>query len=68
MAAAVASATIVATGGRTSRAFQYQDFDNMKPPTFDGIQDPIIAIRWLSDVEDAFTHAHVLLTRRSGVL
>ena len=51
MVVVVASATEVAAGTRIGQAFQYQDFDNTKPPTFDGIQDPVIAMGWLSDVE-----------------
>ena len=52
-AAAATSAVTVARGG-TGRGFQYRDFDNTKPPTFDGVQDPIIAMRWLSDMEECF--------------
>lgn len=29
----------------------YRDFNNMTPPEFDGFKDPIIAMRWISDVE-----------------
>ena len=45
---------MAAAGAGTGQAFQYRDFDNTKPPNFDGIQDPIIAMRWLSDVEGCF--------------
>ena len=53
-AAAAATAAVAAAGGGASRGFQYRDFDNTKPPTFDGVQDPIVAMRWLSDVEGCF--------------
>ena len=53
-AAAVATAAVAAAGGGDGRGFQYRDFDNTKPPTFDGVQDPIVAMRWLSDVEGCF--------------
>ena len=51
-AAATTTAAILAVGVRASQAFQYRDFDNTKPMIFDGIQDPIIAMRWLSDTEE----------------
>ena len=47
-------AAIAAVGIGVGWVFQYRDFDNMKPLTFDGVQDPIIAMRWLSDVEGCF--------------
>ena len=53
-ATAVATAAVAAVGGGASRGFQYRDFDKTKPPTFDGVQDPIVAMRWLSDVEGCF--------------
>ena len=56
-AAATATSAVTAAGvggGGADRAFQYQDFDNMKPPTFDGTQDDIRAMRWLSDMEGCF--------------
>lgn len=54
--AAVAAATMTVTtaGVGASQAFQYRDFDNTKPLTFDGTQDPIKSIRWLYDVEGCF--------------
>ena len=53
-AAAAATTAVAAAGGGAGRGFQYRDFDNTKPPTFDGVQDPIVAMRWLSDVEGCF--------------
>ena len=50
-AAATATITVSSAGVGASRAFQYRDFDNTKPLTFDEIQDLIIAMRWLSDIE-----------------
>ena len=52
--AAAAAAAVAAEGGGAGQGFQYWDFDNTKPPTFDGVQDPIVAMRWLSDVEGCF--------------
>ncbi|KAL7604647.1 hypothetical protein Lser_V15G20313 [Lactuca serriola] len=49
-----ATVAVAAAGAWTSRSFKYQDFDNTKPPTFDGVQDPIVVMRWLSDVEGCF--------------
>ena len=57
LAKTVVATAIMATtaeGGGSGRGFQYRDFDNTKPPTFDGIQDPIIAMRWLSDIKRCF--------------
>ena len=53
-AAATSAVTAAGVGGGAGRAFQYRDFDNTKPPTFDGTQDAIRAMRWLSDVEGCF--------------
>ena len=53
-AAAAATMVVSAAGLGASRGFQYRDFDNMKPPNFDGIQDSIIAMRWLSDIKGCF--------------
>ena len=49
-----AAAAVVAAWGGAGRGFQYRDFDNTKPPTFDGVQAPIVSMRWLSDVEGCF--------------
>ena len=54
-AAAVATTAVAAARGGASRGFQYRDFYYTKPPTFDGVQDPIVAMRWLSDVEGCFS-------------
>ena len=62
-ATAAASIVVATWSVRSGRVFQYQDLDNTKPwplpvldqdGCFDGIQDPIIAMRWLSDVEGGF--------------
>ena len=53
-AAAAATAAVAAARGGAGRGFQYRDIDNTKPPTFDGVQDPTVAMRWLSDVEGCF--------------
>ncbi|XP_023750831.1 uncharacterized protein LOC111899182 [Lactuca sativa] len=51
----VATAAVATAGGG---AFQYRDFDNSQPPTFDREQDPIVAMRWLSGVEGCvFTYS-----------
>ena len=55
---AVAAATSVVLAVRggvgATLGFQYKDFDNTKPPTFDGTQDLIKAMRWISNVEGCF--------------
>ena len=52
--ATAASIAMAAAGGGAGQAFQYRDFNNTKPPTFDGVQDPIIFMRWLSHVNGHF--------------
>nr|KAJ0203488.1 hypothetical protein LSAT_V11C500244810 [Lactuca sativa] len=52
--ATAATSVVSATWGGVGRGFQYRDFYNTKPLTFDGIQDPIKAMRWISDVEGCF--------------
>ena len=54
--AAVAAATAVVAAARPQGgdALLYRDFSNMKPPEFDGTQDPIVAMRWISDIEGCF--------------
>ena len=48
----VAIATVVAAAEIVVElVFMYWDFNNTKPLTFDGVQDPIIAMRWLSNVK-----------------
>ena len=44
-AAATSAVTAAGVGGGADMAFQYRDFDNTKPPTFDGTQDAIRALR-----------------------
>ena len=46
-----ASAVVAATSVGSGWVFQYRDFDNTKPPTFNGIQDPLIAMRCLSNIK-----------------
>ena len=58
--AATITTSVSATGLGTGRVFQYRDFDNTKPPTFDGTQDPIVAMRWLFDVEVCFFTCYCL--------
>ena len=53
-ASAAGSAVIAAGGGGAGWGFQYWDFNNTKPPAFDGTLDAIRDLRWLSDVEVCF--------------
>ena len=32
----------------------FHEFNHMKPPEFDGTQDPIAGMRWISDIEGCF--------------
>ena len=48
----VVATVVVSTAGiQGERYFQYWDFNYTKPPKFDKVEDPILAIRWLSNVE-----------------
>ena len=65
--AAVAVTAAVATAKKgTSRGFQYRDFYYAKPPTFDGVQDSIVAMRWLSDMEGCFSTSLCPTDQRVG--
>ena len=44
-AAATSAVTVAGVRGGADRAFQYRDFDNTKPPVFDGTQDASMAMR-----------------------
>ena len=52
----VVASTVVVVAVRTrgERYFQHRGFDNMKSPEFDGVSNPIVAMRRLSDVEGCF--------------
>ena len=52
--AVVATVDVVAAGIGIRRAFLYQDFNNTNPLIFDGVRDPIIAMRWLSGIDGCF--------------
>ena len=39
---------------RPIREFSYRDFSACSPPLFSGSPDPIVCMRWISDVEGAF--------------
>ena len=49
-----ATISVAAVGISTRWLFQYRDFNNTKPQNFDGIQDLIMSVRWLSDLEGCF--------------
>ena len=67
-AAAAASIAVAAVGAGTGQAFQYQDFENTKPLTFDGVQDPIVPRGGYLMLSGVSLRVHVMLTRRLGVL
>lgn len=64
--AAAATVTIVLAGIRGERSFQYGVFDHTKPPQFDGFKDPIMAMRWLSDLKGFFFTCSSLDDKRSS--
>ncbi|XP_023736154.1 uncharacterized protein LOC111884055 [Lactuca sativa] len=53
VAVAASTTTIVAARVRGERALQYQEFNNTKPPVFNGVQDPIIAMSTLVELQEA---------------
>lgn len=50
-AASIAIATVAAARTHDGDSILYREFNNMKPPEFDGVKDLIDAIRWVFDVE-----------------
>ena len=65
---AAATASVAATRPQGGDALLYREFSNTKPPEFDGTQDPIATMRWISDIEGCFytcscpTHLRVRFT------
>ena len=53
-AAAAATAAIAAARPQGGDALLFREFSNTKPPEFDGTQDPVAAMRWISDIEGCF--------------
>ena len=54
MQAAATAATAIVDAARVRGSFPCRNFSNTKPPDFDGFKDPIVAMRWLSDVKGCF--------------
>lgn len=50
----VAAATTPPGNQNRAREFQYRDFSACSPPEFKGDMNPIISMRWISDMECAF--------------
>ena len=48
--AAIANFFVVATTPPVDKKMPYREFNNTKPPKFDGVIYLIVAIRWISDV------------------
>lgn len=48
----IAFTVVIRLQGRAS--IYYHEFGNMKAPEFDGVKDPIVDMRWVSDVEGFF--------------
>ena len=53
-AVVAATASLVVARPRRGDLLWYREFTNMNPSKFDGTQDPIAAMRWISDVEGCF--------------
>lgn len=53
---AIAAATTSVATARLHGGYvtQYQEFNNMKSPKFDGVMEPIDAMRWISNVKGCF--------------
>mgnify|MGYP001548718039 CR=1 FL=1 len=53
--AVVAETAVVATARpQGGDSLLYREFSNTKPPEFDGTQDLIVVMRWISDIEGCF--------------
>ena len=53
-AAAAATAAVAAARPQGGDSLLFREFSNMKPPDFDGTQDPIAAMRWIADIDGCF--------------
>ena len=53
-AAAAATTSVVAARPQGGDSLLFREFSNMKLPEFDGTQDLIVAMRWVSDIEGCF--------------
>ena len=51
---AAATAAVAAARPQGGDVLLFREFSNTKPPEFDGTQDPIAAMRWISDIEGCF--------------
>ncbi|CAH1443351.1 unnamed protein product [Lactuca virosa] len=49
--AAAATATVATARPQGGDSMLFREFSNTKPPEFDGTQDPIAVMRWISDIE-----------------
>lgn len=54
IAAATATSIIDVTALLREKEMPYMEFNNTKPPEFEGVMDPIVAMRWISNVEGCF--------------
>lgn len=54
MAFVVATVVVTTTASSGDKDMPYQEFNKIKPLDFDGLRDPIAAMRWISDVEGCF--------------
>lgn len=52
--AAAAIVVVVATTSPGDKEMPYREFNNSKPLLFDGVRDPIAAMRWVSNMEGCF--------------
>lgn len=50
----VTSTVVVVVTSSIKRKMPYQEFNKIKPPEFDGVRDPILAMKWMSYVEGFF--------------
>ena len=53
-AAAAATATVATARPQGGDSLLFREFSNTKPPECDGTQDPIVAMRWIDDIEGCF--------------
>ena len=52
--AAAVTAVVAAARPQGDDSLLFWEFSSTKPPEFDGMQDPIAAMRWISDIEGCF--------------
>lgn len=52
--AAATTVVVVAAASPRGKEMPYREFNKTKPREFDAVRDPVVVMRWISDVEGSF--------------